>query len=93
MQTIRLRYTLAEKFDSKKDQYKIIIIFLLALFSRCHQRRRRKKSWKIEDLEIGATRLRWGRRSKPFAKGEGDTFSIITFADAGSDKSSRYIAR
>lgn len=52
-----------------------------------------KKDWKAELFEIGATRPRQTQRTKPFTKGEGDTFSIITFANAGRDKSSRYIAR
>lgn len=43
----------------------------------------------------GETTATEAARPKPLgsAEGEGDTFSIITFADAGRDKSSRYIAR
>lgn len=58
---------------------------------------RRIKAGEREERGCGAKSQRrdygGGAPKLGSAEGEGDTFSIITFADAGRDKSSRYIAR
>lgn len=94
-----------QKYSPKKKRttQRFNNIFNLILFpfdDTTQQINRVKIKWHIEIVKKQTLKswTAWNRSNETaaevaFAKGEGDTFSVITFADASRDKSSRYIAR